>query len=153
VDALNEQSKLVQADYDRLVDANQQLLCEKEAIDRLQANIAAMAAQLGDSQQQQVDALVFFRDSLQPWVDLGSSSTWHEMAEQLNHLFEEQQRALTNRNDQACQTIPPPALMAVATETMTIQSTDGFSQVDPTVHVDVSIQTESLQDLLSMVKT
>lgn len=111
---------------------------ESEEVRQMRSDFATVTSQLAELNQSNENDLNAFRDRLQNWITLSSSSTLDDIAEQLNSHFEQQL---------------PPEKVGLGTQTARTILRDSSTQVDPIEMIDQDIQTESLLHIWSMVST
>ena len=105
--------------------------------------------ELAENHRREIDNL---RENLQNWISLDDESTVGEMIRSINEHFvaqDEKRRRLVNNSSQ---TVPSIGMSDATSQTNGTLLNDQESQVDPIRMSIGETQTESLQELLSMVK-
>ena len=110
-------------------------------------------AQLDESAQNHRREIDELRENLQKWLSLDDDSNVEGMIRSINEHFVAQDERRRRLMDNTSQTAPSMGMIDVTSETDRTVLTDRESQVDPIRTSIGETQTESLQELLSVVKT
>lgn len=126
---------------------------DKNEFDEIYSQLSTSIAQfneLTENHQQQIGNL---RENLQNWISLSDESDVDEIMRSISEHFVAQDEKRRQVNDNESQTIHSMGMIDASIETNRTFSNDCESQVDPIRTAASETQTESLQELLSMVKT
>lgn len=120
-------------------------------MEKLRADLASITDQFNQLTKTNETELDSFRHKLQNWVSLETNTKLDEIAQQLHDQFEKQKQCIPEKLDNHSQTVALPQQIHMATETARISYENHHTQIDPIDMIDDETQTESLQQLWSMV--
>jgi tRNA U34 5-carboxymethylaminomethyl modifying GTPase MnmE/TrmE len=128
------------------------MIDNEEELEQTRRELVSATNQLSLMKEMQKNSLELFRDRIQIWVSIANDSNLEEIGQAIDHQFAEQQRANPSTTDQETQSVSYAETVDIAIETIPLISIDHETQIDPIETIDEEVQTQSLQQLWSMVR-
>lgn len=128
-------------------------MVDKAEFDQLHEALTSKIHQLNELTKHHQEELETFREQLQKWISIADESNLEAMAQSIENHFIEQQQKIPQLIHNQSETDPSMGMIDATVETTRTAQTDREIQMDPIKTQDGETQTESLQELLSMVKS